>query len=235
MRSTSSPKSSMRTGSAPVVGKTSTMSPRTASCAAVARRARRARSRPRRALDELVARRAPRRAPRARRGPRRSGGGTRSTSASTEIATRPPARSSPSAARALADEVRRRLEARAVRDAARRHEADLGRGGVPGRPRRRPRARVVVVAAATASARRSLASAARQSAASERREQRLRDARRGDRGGRRRRARPASCATPGCAAISSVTDARVGEAENSGAVHEAFGRDGRRARRQTGG
>ena len=131
MRSTSSPNSSMRTGSRPVVGNTSTMSPRTATW-----------PRSSTAADALVA-----------------GGDERATSSSRQLLARAqldrrgPARGRRDAldqrlrrdrheaaarervesARALADEVRRGLEAGAVGDAARRQEADRVRRQEPRR------------------------------------------------------------------------------------------------------
>ena len=72
---------------------------------------------------------------------RRSGGGMRSTSAAAEIATSPAGLEQPEPARALADEVRRGLEPRAVGDAARGDESDHRPPARTRPPRRPPRAR----------------------------------------------------------------------------------------------
>ena len=140
----------------------------------------------------------------------------------------------PEAARALADEVRRRLEARAVRDAARRHESDLLGRRVPGRLVG-DLAGALVVVAEDGEARAGLAPPALPERCQERREQRLGTARtRGQRG--------VECARElGDAGLRGdlVRDGRkVGEADVDGAIHvrvHAFGRHAAGARRIASG
>ena len=122
--SISSPKNSIRSGSRPVVGKTSTMPPRTRELAALLDAVRPARSRRARAARRARRCRARRRRASSSGSGRARGGGMPSASAAAEAQTSPPAREHVERAGPLADEVGRRLEPRAPAHTAARKQRD---------------------------------------------------------------------------------------------------------------
>ena len=121
--STSSPKNSMRSGSRPVVGKTSTSPPRTANCPRSSTRSDALVAGEGKLLGQRVDTVLAPRAQLDRRGTR-SDGRQRLCDGERGRADEPAAREHVERARTLADEVRRRLEAGLPANAAARHRAD---------------------------------------------------------------------------------------------------------------